>query len=85
VWHRNWILAKHQQVERAQRVLDLREDEARRAAAAALEAQRKRKALERLRTRALLQWTRAEEREEQKVIDELATSKHARHQTEGGP
>ena len=85
LWHRNWISAQHQHAGRAQQALDQRQHEAREAAARALEAHRKRKALDRLKQRALQQWIRAAEREEQKSIDELATSKHAREKRGGGP
>lgn len=85
VWHRNWILAQRQLEERAQRLLDLRQQEVRHATAQALEAHRRRKALDRLKERFLQKWALAAERDEQKAVDELAISRHTRQETGGGP
>ena len=78
VWYRNWITGQRQLVERCARALEARRDEVAAAAERAVLARRKRKALERLRQKALIAWSDAARREEQKVIDELATVRFAR-------
>jgi flagellar protein FliJ len=83
LWYRNWIAGQRLLILRRERTLDERRQEVRLAAERALVAHRKRKALETFRTRALEAWTRAALREEQKGIDELATSRYARSRTGG--
>lgn len=73
LWYRNWIVAQRQEAERHQQALAACEDVVRQATAAAQEAHRRRRILERLRERAVASFDLAERREEQKVFDELGT------------
>jgi flagellar protein FliJ len=83
VWYRNWIAGQRLLVERSECVLDQRRQAVRAAAERALLTHRKRKALETFRQRSLEAWTRAALHEEQKGIDDLATSRYARSRRGG--
>jgi flagellar export protein FliJ len=83
LWYRNWIAGQRSQVERCRVVLTRREREVKDATERALVAHRKRKALERFHDRALATWQDAARREEQKVIDELASTRYARRRAGG--
>lgn len=85
LWHRNWIVGQHRVVDRAVREQGARRQEREAAAALALVAQRKRKALERLRERAEAAWQRADAREAQIAIDELAGVRFVRSRMGGTP
>jgi flagellar FliJ protein len=82
-WYRNWIAAQRLELERCHTALVQREREVRDAVEHANTAHRKRKALERLYDLALAEWQDAARREEQKVIDELASVRYA-HLRAGG-
>lgn len=85
LWYRNWIIGQHRVVDRAVREQKARRQEREAAAALALVAQRKRKALERLRERAEAAWQRADAREAQIAIDELAGVRFVRSRMGGPP
>jgi flagellar FliJ protein len=83
LWYRNWIAGQRLQIERCRSVLDERERDATQAAERAMIAYRRRRALERFHDRALAAWQHAERHEEQKAIDELASTRHARRRAGG--
>ena len=83
VWYRNWIAGQRAVVERCRLALADREREAQEAAERAVIAHRKREALERYHDRARSAWQDAARRQEQKVIDELATLRYTRRRAGG--
>jgi flagellar export protein FliJ len=85
LWHRKWIVGRHRVVDLATKALNERRQEREAAAGRALVAQRRRKALERLRERAEAAWQRAEAREAQIAIDELAGVRYVRSRMGGLP
>lgn len=84
LWHRNWIAAQRQVIDRCAVELERRRAEVAGATARTIEATRRRKSLERLRQKALARWQEEGRREEQKLIDELATVRFVRNRTAGG-
>jgi flagellar export protein FliJ len=85
VWHRNWIVGLRLQVDRCAHTHAQHEHLVTQAALEAREAHRKREALERLLDRARRAWQDAERRAEQKVIDELASTRFLRARAGGQP
>jgi len=83
IWYRNWIARGRQRVACARSVLLACEAEVTRSAEAARAARVRREALERLRDRAEVAWTRAAARREQQVIDELAAVRFERSRMGG--
>jgi flagellar FliJ protein len=73
LWYRNWIVAQRHEVERRQEALASREAVVREATAAAQDAHRKRRILERLKDRAVTRFGTAQRRDEQKGFDDLGT------------
>lgn len=71
-WHRNWIVRLTQTVETVRREVDARAEVVRQAEQGWREARRKRLALERMRERAWRRYQVEQQRQELKVIDELA-------------
>lgn len=71
-WHRNWIVRLTLTVETVRREVDARGEVVRQAEQAWREARRKRLALERMRERAWRRYQVEQQRQELKVIDELA-------------
>lgn len=84
LWHRNWIAALRQVIDRCALELEQRRAEVADATARRVDAARRRKSLERLRERALARWQDEARREEQKAIDELATVRFVRNRAAGG-
>ena len=80
IWHRNWMRRQRLVIEAARRQLDERHAAERAAAADAMDARRKLRALERLRERMWQAFLAAERRAEQKDLDVLAGLRYvARH------
>jgi flagellar export protein FliJ len=71
-WHRNWIVRLTVTVETVKREVDARAEVVRQAEQGWREARRKRLALERMRERAWRRFQVEQQRQELKVIDELA-------------
>ena len=84
VWHRNWIAAQRQVIDRCAVELERRRAEVAEATRHTIEATRRRKSLERLRQKTLSRWQEDARREEQKGIDELATVRFVRNRAAGG-
>lgn len=83
VWYRNWIHGQRQIVDRHRRAHEAASLETQQAALRAQQARRHRKALERLRERAVEKWRLALDHEEQQMVDELSAAKHV-HRASGG-
>jgi flagellar export protein FliJ len=75
-WHRNWILVLQRQVARCEQDLTACRERADSATRAVQAAHRDVRVLERLRERRLSEFTRAEMRHEQQMIDGLATTRY---------
>jgi flagellar export protein FliJ len=76
-WHRNWIIRLAATITRLRHDVDMRAAVVRDAEAAWREARRKRLALERMKDRAWRRFQQEQQRQEQKVIDELARIRFA--------
>jgi flagellar export protein FliJ len=83
VWYRNWIVGQRAAIDRCRAALADRERELQDATERAIVAHRRREALERFHDRARSAWQDAARRQEQKVIDELATMRHTRGRAGG--
>ena len=84
-WHRNWILLKQREIARRRQTLLEREQAEKRAVAAALQARRKVRSLEKLKERALAAFELNQRQQEQKMLNELGGLRYvARLQVPGG-
>ena len=81
LWHRNWIVRLSDAVEQSRRELDASVATVREAEQNWREARKRRLALERMRERAWRRYQQAEQRQEMKVIDELARLRFIAHET----
>jgi len=75
-WHRNWILRLAATVERLQSDVELKATALRTAESEWRDARRRRLTLERMKDRAWRRFQQEQQRQELKVIDELARLRH---------
>lgn len=84
IWYRNWIKRKQREVARSAQVLDGRRAEVGQAEQRVMEAHKAVRALEKLRQRALEDFTDNERRTEQKELDLLGVMQYAMRAREKG-
>jgi|EndMetStandDraft_5_1072996.scaffolds.fasta_scaffold04425_5 flagellar protein FliJ len=84
IWYRNWIKRQQREVARSAQVLDGRRAEVGQAEQRVMEAHRAVRALEKLRQKALDEFTDHERRTEQKEIDLLGVMQYAMRSRDQG-
>jgi flagellar protein FliJ len=84
IWYRNWIKRQQREVARSAQVLDGRRAEVGQAERRVMEAHKAVRALEKLRQRALDEFTDNERRTEQKEIDLLGVMQYAMRSRDQG-
>ena len=84
IWYRNWIKRQQREVARSAQVLDGRRAEVGQAEQRVMEAHKAVRALEKLRQRALEEFTDHERRTEQKEIDLLGVMQYAMRSRDQG-
>jgi flagellar FliJ protein len=84
IWYRNWIKRQQREVARSAQVLDGRRAEVGQAEQRVMEAHKAVRALEKLRQRALDEFTDNERRTEQKEIDLLGVMQYAMRSRDQG-